>query len=294
MLEVLPSKEGEALMYIKRVAVIGSGTMGSDIAYVVANAGIPVILKDVDEAALRRAQDHIGDLFQTRVARGRISAAEAQSRRELIALTTSDDALGTVTLAIEAVSEDMSLKKRVFRDLDRVLPPLSLIASNTSALSISELASVTSRPDRVAGFHFFFPAHMMKLVEVISGQKTSADTIETLRRLAEEIRKIPVSVKECPGFVVNRVLMASMTEILAFQQETQVPYSEIDQAVTKSGIAPMGPFMLADALGLDVALEVARTLHQAYGERFQPAPQLAALVAQGHLGLKTKQGFYAY
>ncbi|PSR22612.1 MAG: 3-hydroxyacyl-CoA dehydrogenase [Sulfobacillus acidophilus] len=281
-------------MYIKQVAVIGAGTMGADIAYVMANAGIPVIVKDVDESALTRAQAHIADLFQARVARGRISAADAQGRRDLITMTTADAALVEATLAIEAVSEDMRVKKRVFQDLDRILPPLSLIVSNTSALSISELASVTGRPQRVAGFHFFFPAHLMKLVEVISGQKTSADTIETLRRLAEEIRKIPVSVKECPGFVVNRVLMASMAEILAFQQETQVPYSEIDQAVVKSGIAPMGPFMLADALGLDVALEVNRTLFQAYGDRFRPAPQLEALVEKGHLGLKTKQGFYSY
>lgn len=281
-------------MYIKRVAVIGSGTMGADIAYVVATAGIPVILKDIDGHALEHALAHISDLFQTRVAQGRLSVEASQKFRDLISSTTADSALTEVTLAIEAVSEDIEIKKRVFQDLDRVLPPLALIASNTSALSITELAAVTGRPDRVAGFHFFFPAHMMKLIEVVSGQKTSKDTIDTLRRFAEEIRKIPVSVKECPGFVVNRVLMASMTEVLAFQRETAVPYAEIDQAVTKAGLAPMGPFVLADALGLDVALEVARTLHHAYGERFQPGAQLQELVSQGHLGLKTKHGFYAY
>ena len=281
-------------MYIKKVAVIGSGTMGSDIAYVVASAGIPVVVKDVDESALVRSEEHISDLFQARVGKGRLAPGDAESLKALIHYTTHDEDLASVSLAIEAVSENMRVKKRVFQDLDRVLGPLAIIVSNTSALSITELATVTGRPGRVAGFHFFFPAHMMKLIEVISGKETEKDTVDTLRRFAEEIRKIPVSVKECPGFVVNRVLMASMAEVLRFQHETGVPYEEIDQAVTKARLAPMGPFVLADALGLDVALEVARTLSQAYGERFSPGPQLEALVAQGHRGLKTKQGFYSY
>jgi 3-hydroxyacyl-CoA dehydrogenase len=281
-------------MYIKRTAVIGSGTMGADIAYVIANAGIPVVIKDVSEDALEKAKAHIDDLFQTRVARGRMSPEDVQNRKENMTFTTSNEDLKDVSLAIEAVSENMRVKQAVFRELDQVLPPLSIIASNTSALSVTELAGMTGRPERVAGFHFFFPAHMMKLIEVISGQSTSQETLDTLRRFAEEIRKIPVSVKECPGFVVNRVLMASMAEVLRFQHETQIPYQEIDQAVTKAGLAPMGPFVLGDALGLDVALEVARTLTAAYGDRFQAGPQLEALVAEGHLGLKSGRGFYSY
>lgn len=281
-------------MYIKRTAVIGSGTMGADIAYVIASAGIPVVMKDIDETALSRAGQHIEELFQTRIARGRMTLVDANALRALVSYTTRDDDLADVSLAIEAVSEKMSVKKRVFQDLDRVLPALSIIASNTSALSITELAQVTGRPERVAGFHFFFPAHMMKLIEVISGERTSPETLQTLKRFAEEIRKIPVAVRECPGFVVNRVLMASMAEVLRFQHETEVPFGEIDQAVMKAGLAPMGPFVLADALGLDVALEVARTLTQAYGDRFQPGPQLEERVSQGHLGLKTKEGFYSY
>ncbi len=281
-------------MYIKRTAVIGSGTMGADIAYVIANAGIPVVIKDVSEDALEKAKAHIDDLFQTRVGRGRMSPEDVQNRKENMTFTTSNEDLKDVSLAIEAVSENMRVKQAVFRELDQVLPPLSIIASNTSALSVTELAGMTGRPERVAGFHFFFPAHMMKLIEVISGQSTSQETLDTLRRFAEEIRKIPVSVKECPGFVVNRVLMASMAEVLRFQHETQIPYQEIDQAVTKAGLAPMGPFVLGDALGLDVALEVARTLTAAYGDRFQAGPQLEALVAEGHLGLKSGRGFYSY
>ncbi len=281
-------------MYIKRAAVIGSGTMGADIAYVIANAGIPVVIKDVADEALEKAKAHVADLFQTRINRGRMTPEDAQKRQAFMTFTTSNEDLKDVSLVIEAVSENMALKKRVFQELDHVLPPLAIIASNTSALSVTELAEVTGRPERVAGFHFFFPAHMMKLIEVISGEKTSQETLETLRRFAEEIRKIPVSVKECPGFVVNRVLMASMAEVLRFQDESGVPYQEIDQAITKAGLAPMGPFVLGDALGLDVALEVAHTLTAAYGERFQPGPQLEALVKDGHLGLKSGQGFYSY
>jgi len=268
--------------------------MGADIAYVIANAGIPVIIKDVAEDALDKAKVHVADLFQTRIARGRMTPDDALNRQGYMTFTTKNDDLRDVSLAIEAVSENMQVKKRVFQELDQVLPVLAIIASNTSALSITELAAVTSRPERVAGFHFFFPAHMMKLIEVISGNQTSGETLDTLRRFAEEIRKIPVSVKECAGFVVNRVLMASMAEVLRFQDETGVPYQEIDQAVTRAKAAPMGPFVLGDALGLDVALEVAQTLTEAYGDRFKPGPQLEALVSQGHLGLKSGQGFYSY
>lgn len=281
-------------MYIKRTAVIGAGTMGADIAYVIANAGIPVVVKDVADEALEKARAHIQDLFQTRVNRGRMTAEDAGKRQSLVRFSTDNQDLRDVSLVIEAVSENMAIKKRVFQELDQTLPPLALIVSNTSALSISELAAVTGRPDRVAGFHFFFPAHMMKLIEVIAGQETSAETLETLRRFAEEIRKIPVTVNECPGFVVNRVLMASMAEVLRFQHETGRPFAEIDQAITRAGLAPMGPFILADALGLDVALEVAKTLEAAYGDRFHPGPQLEERVSQGHLGLKTGEGFYSY
>ena len=281
-------------MYIKRTAVIGAGTMGADIAYVIANAGIPVVVKDVADEALEKARAHLQDLFQTRVNRGRMTAEDAEKRQSLVRFSTDNQDLRDVSLVIEAVSENTAIKKRVFQELDQTLPPLALIVSNTSALSISELAAVTARPDRVAGFHFFFPAHMMKLIEVIAGKDTSRETLETLRRFAEEIHKIPVTVKECPGFVVNRVLMASMAEVLRFQHETGVPYAEIDQTITRAGLAPMGPFVLADALGLDVALEVAKTLEAAYGERFRPGPQLEERVSQGHLGLKTGEGFYSY
>ena len=281
-------------MYIKKVAVVGAGTMGADICYTIAMAGIPVVLRDVSRDQLAHARQHIGELFQGRVARNKMSPADAEDRMNFITFSGDLQDLDGVTLAIEAVTEKMSIKEAVFRELDQVLSPLSLIVSNTSALSISHLATVTSRPTRVAGMHFFYPAHMMKLVEVIAGDQTSAETIETVTRLAEEIRKIPVNVKECPGFVVNRILMASMAEVLRFKEEHQLDAASIDQAITQNKIAPMGPFMLADALGLDVALEVANTLNQALGDRFKPSRELEQLVAEGHLGMKTGQGFYSY
>ncbi len=281
-------------MYIKKVAVIGAGTMGADICYSIATAGIPVVLRDVSEDVLTRARQHIQELFDGRVARNKMSAADALDRMSFIVFSSNLDDMKDVTVAIEAVTEKMKVKQAVFRELDQILAPMALIVSNTSALSITELAQATRRPERVAGMHFFYPAHMMKLVEVIAGEKTSDETLYTVMRLAEEIRKIPVKVKECPGFVVNRVLMASMAEVLRFKEERGIDAATIDQVVTKNKIAPMGPFMLADALGLDVAYEVAQTLYQTLGERFKPSDELKQLVLQGHLGVKTGQGFYSY
>ncbi len=281
-------------MYIKKVAVIGAGTMGADICYSIATAGIPVVLRDVSEDVLTRARQHIQELFDGRVARNKMSAADALDRMSFIVFSSNLDDMKDVTVAIEAVTEKMKVKQAVFRELDQILAPMALIVSNTSALSITELAQATRRPERVAGMHFFYPAHMMKLVEVIAGEKTSDETLYTVMRLAEEIRKIPVKVKECPGFVVNRVLMASMAEVLRFKEERGIDAATIDQVVAKNKIAPMGPFMLADALGLDVAYEVAQTLYQTLGDRFKPSDELKQLVLQGHLGVKTGQVFYSY
>ncbi len=268
--------------------------MGADIAYVIASAGVPVVLRDVDAAQLDRARQHVSDLWNTRVKRGKMTASQAADRLANMRFSQDPQDLADVSLAIEAVSERMEVKKSVFRELDRVLPPLALIASNTSALSISELAAVTGRAKRVVGMHFFYPAHMMKLVEVIAGEETARETIAAVMQFSEEIRKIPVKVKECPGFVVNRVLMAAMAEVLRFKEETGVDAADIDQAVTRGGLAPMGPLRLADALGLDVAWEVANTLSAAYGERFRPSQEFASLIAAGHYGIKSGQGFYSY
>jgi 3-hydroxyacyl-CoA dehydrogenase len=212
----------------------------------------------------------------------------------LVQITEDPAALSDVDLAVEAVPERMELKRRVVEDLDRRLPPLSLIASNTSALAISELGDATARPDRVAGFHFFYPAHTMRLIEIVAGRKTSRETLDALSRLAEEMHKLPIRVREGPGFVVNRILSRSLAEVFRYQEESGDTPEHIDAVMKGSGAVPMGPYQLTDQLGLDVALEVQRTMEAAYGERFRPGALLVDKVAEGHLGVKTGEGFYRY
>jgi 3-hydroxybutyryl-CoA dehydrogenase len=281
-------------VYIETAAVIGAGTMGADIAYCFAVAGVPVVLRDVSEPQLEHARAHLEELMARRVRRGRLTAAEAERRLALVRYTRELAVLRDVDLAVEAVPEDMDLKRRVMEELDRWLAPIALIASNTSALSITALGQATGRPERVAGFHFFFPAHTMRLIEVVAGRDTAEETVDSLVRVAEDIHKLPIRVRECPGFVVNRVLTRAMAEVFRYQEETGASAEDIDRRITEAGAAPMGPFRLADALGLDVALEVARTLEEAYGERFRAGRALVDLVAAGHLGVKSGQGFYRY
>jgi len=279
-------------MFVERVGIVGGGTMGADIATVFLLAGIPVVLRDIDDERLARARDHIEHRFDERVKRGRLSQAEAGRRLGGLRATVSWEAFRDVDLAIEAVPEKMALKQTVLKELDRVCAPLAILATNTSALSIAEMARATGRPERVAGFHFFFPAHVMRLVEVVQGPETADDTVSTLVRVAEEIRKLPVIVRDVPGFVVNRVLMRAMAEVFRFQEATGLPLEALDRAVEEAKAAPMGPFRLADALGLDVALDVAETLVGAYGERFRPGDALVRAVTEGRLGQKTGRGFY--
>jgi 3-hydroxyacyl-CoA dehydrogenase len=188
----------------------------------------------------------------------------------------------------------MEIKQTVFSELDEVTPGHAILASNTSALSITEIAMATSRPDKVVGFHFFYPASVMRLIEVIEGDETSAETAQTAFMLAQTIRKMPIRCAEAPGFVVNRILNSSVSEIWRYQQETGADVKDIDKAVADSKAAPMGPFFLADLLGLDTVLHVAEHLNAAYGERFFVHEQMQELVAAGHLGTKTGKGFYEH
>jgi 3-hydroxybutyryl-CoA dehydrogenase len=284
----------ERLMYVERAAVVGAGTMGADIAYCFCLAGVPVVLRDVSQDQLTRARRHIEGLMERRVQRGRLNADEARRRLELVTLTDDSGMLREVDLAIEAVPERLDIKRAVLEELDRWLPPLSILASNTSALSITELAKGTGRPGQVAGFHFFFPAHTMRLIEVVAGQETTVETVDSLVRVADEIRKFPVRVRECPGFLVNRVLMRGLAEVFRYQEDTGATPDRIDRAVEAAHAAPMGPYRLADALGLDVVAEVARTLTEAYGPRFAPGEMLLTQVQAGRLGVKTGTGFYEY
>jgi 3-hydroxybutyryl-CoA dehydrogenase len=281
-------------VYIFKCAVVGAGAMGGEIAQVISWAGLPVILKDVDQAALDRGMAKAREILQRRVDRGKLTEAEMNEKLSLITPSLTYDEFGDVDLVIEAVPEKLSLKQAVFAELDAKCQSTAILATNTSALSITALASATKRPAQVVGFHFFNPASVMKLVEVVAGAQTSAETIDTAMTFAEELRKIPVKVKECAGFVVNRILMAAMIEILRARDEMQLPYEQIDAIVQSRGGVPMGPFLLSDMLGLDVALDVAQTLERAYGPRFSAPKSLRDLVAAGHLGVKTGQGFYPH
>jgi 3-hydroxyacyl-CoA dehydrogenase len=212
----------------------------------------------------------------------------------LITPTTSYDGFGEVDFVIEAVPERMEIKQSVFSELDEVTPGHAILASNTSALSVTEMGMATSRPDKVVGFHFFYPASVMRLIEVIEGEDTSLETAQAAYSFAQTIRKMPIRCAEAPGFVVNRILNSSVSEIWRFQHETGIDVKEIDRAVAESKAAPMGPFYLADLLGLDTVLHVAMHLADAYGDRFCVHPEMKKLVAEGHLGAKTGKGFYEH
>jgi len=199
-----------------------------------------------------------------------------------------------VDLVIEAVPEKMQIKQAVFEELDAVTPGHAIIASNTSALSISEMAEATSRPDKVVGFHFFYPASVMRLIEVIEGDETSEETVQSAVNFAQQIRKQPIRCAEAPGFVVNRILNSAVSEIWKIRDEEDLPVEDVDKIVTDAKAAPMGPFFLADLLGLDTVLHVAEHLNESLGDRFYVSPKMKELVAAGNLGQKTGKGFYEH
>ncbi|HZU40594.1 MAG TPA: 3-hydroxyacyl-CoA dehydrogenase family protein [Solirubrobacteraceae bacterium] len=281
-------------MFVFKAAVVGAGTMGGEIAHTIAGADIPVVLKDVEQRFVEQGLEKARSLWQARVDAGKLDAAELERKLRLIEGTTSYDGFGEVDFVVEAVPERMDIKQAVFSELDEATPGHAILASNTSALSITEMAMATTRPDKVVGFHFFYPASVMRLVEVIEGEETSAETAQAAFNFAQAIRKMPIRCAEAPGFVVNRILNSSVSEIWRYQQETGAEVKEIDRIVAESKAAPMGPFFLADLLGLDTVLHVAEHLREAYGERFFVHRQMQELVAQRHLGTKTGRGFYEH
>jgi 3-hydroxyacyl-CoA dehydrogenase len=276
---------------INTLGVVGAGVMGSDIAFVSALAGKRVIICDVDNDALGRALDRVRDLAARAQKRGQIDDAGLTALLARITTTTRDADLADCNLAIEAVSERMDLKLRIFARLDATLKPGALIASNTSGLSITELAQATGRPDAVLGVHFFNPAAVMRLVELIQGRQTSDATLAVAESFARELGKAPVRVRECPGFLVNRVLVRAMAEAYRHAGELGVAPAQADAAVVAAGPAPMGPFALGDLIGLDTMDHIQRDLEGAYGERFSDGGAIATEVAAGRLGRKSGGGF---
>jgi 3-hydroxyacyl-CoA dehydrogenase len=281
-------------MFVFKAAVVGAGTMGGEIAQTIANADIPVVLKDVDSNAVQQGVDKARSLWQGRVDAGKLHAAELERKLGLISTTTDYDGFGDVDFVIEAVPERMEIKQVVFSELDEVTPGHAILASNTSSLSITEMGEVTGRPDRVVGFHFFYPASVMRLIEVVEGDDTSEETAQAASSFAQAIRKLPIRCGEAPGFVVNRILNSAASELWRFQEESGIDVKELDQIVADSKSAPMGPFILADLLGLDTVLHVAEHLNASYGDRFYVHRGMRELVAAGSLGAKTRKGFYEH
>ena len=281
-------------MFVFKAGVVGAGTMGGEIAHVIADAGIPVVLKDVDQRFVDQGLEKARSLWQARVDAGKLQPDELERKRELIFGTTGYDSFGDVDLVIEAVPERIEIKQTVFAELDEATPGHAILASNTSALSVTEMALATRRPDRVVGFHFFYPASFMRLIEVIEGDETSLETVQAAVNFAQAIRKTAIRCGEAPGFVVNRILNSSVSELWRVQEEAGTDVKEIDRILAESKAAPVGPFYLSDLLGLDTVLHVAEHLHDAYGDRFYVHAGMRELVAEGKLGAKTGEGFYEH
>ena len=278
-------------MYIFKAAVVGAGTMGGEIAQVITYSGLPVVLKDIDQEMLDQGLAKARSVYQRRVDKGKMSTGDMESKLDLITPTLTYDEFEDVDIVIEAVPEKMKIKKAVFKELEEACPEQTIFASNTSALSISEMGAATSKPHKIIGMHFFNPASVMKLVEVIPGLDTGQETVDDVVMFAESLRKLPVVVQECPGFLVNRLLMPYLNEATKALEEGAATATEIDQAIVKWGM-PMGPFTLMDMLGIDVCGDVGEYLYSEYGERMSPAPLFLKLIDAGRLGEKSGAGFF--
>ena len=289
-------------MFVFKAAVVGAGVMGGEIAQLIAAADIPVLLKDVDQnyvdAGLAKAREVTEKQVGKLVAKEKLTAGQGAEQVEAtlarITGTTSYDGFGDVDFAIEAVPERIEVKHGVFAELDAATPGHAILASNTSGLSITEIGDATNRPDKVVGFHFFWPASVMRLVEIVEGEETSQATLQGAANFAQAIRKTPVRCAECPGFVVNRILTSTASEIWRYQDETGASPEAVDALVKEQAGMPMGVFQVADMSGLDTVLKVARDMRDAYGDRFYVHKGMEALVEGGDLGAKSGKGFYEH
>ncbi|MDE0358113.1 MAG: 3-hydroxybutyryl-CoA dehydrogenase [Gammaproteobacteria bacterium] len=281
---------------MRRIAVIGSGTMGNGIAHVAALSGLEVVVYDIAEEALARGTANIARNMDRQLRSGRLEADEKTAA--LARIQATDDlarAVSDAELAVEAAPEDASLKYRLFAELDRLAPPGAILASNTSSISITTMGARTARPDRVIGMHFMNPVPVMRLVEVVRGLRTSGETVRAVVELATRLGKTPVEVNDFPGFVSNRILMPMINEAI-FALTEGVAEAEAIDAVMRMGMNhPMGPLALADLIGLDTCLGILEVLHRELGDdRYRPAPLLRKYVAAGWLGRKSGRGFHSH
>ncbi|MEI6320162.1 MAG: 3-hydroxybutyryl-CoA dehydrogenase, partial [Pseudomonadota bacterium] len=278
-----------------RIAVLGAGQMGSGIAQVCAAAGYPVVLRDLDPAALDRARTVIATSLDRLLAKARITEADKAETLGRITTTSAAEALADADLVIEAVTENLEVKCRIFRELSATCHADTILASNTSSISLTRLAAAVEHPERVIGMHFMNPVPMMQLVEVISARQTSRRTRDTVETLAHALGKVPVDVKNSPGFVANRVLIPMINEAAFCLHEGLASAEEID-IVMKLGMGhPMGPLALADLIGIDTVLAIMQVLLDGFNDpKYRPCPLLVEMVDAGHLGRKSGRGFYDY
>src|SRR3954469_13506283 len=288
-------------MFVFKAAVVGAGTMGGQIAQTIAASGTPVVLKDVKDELVQAGLDEARNVTQAQV-KGLVektrlteeqAAAQVQEVVGRIHGSTSYEGFGDVDFVIEAVPERMEIKQAVFAELDASTPGHAILASNTSSLSITEIGDATLRPDKVVGFHYFYPASVMPLIEIVNGDETSPETTQAAINFAQAIKKNPITCGEVPGFVVNRILNSGISEIWRAQEEQGLSIKKIDEAVGAANVTPMPPFFLIDLLGLDTVLHVAEYLQESYGDRFYVHKGMQRLVSEGKLGAKSGgAGFY--
>jgi len=281
---------------MKNVAVIGAGTMGNGIAHVFAQFGYIVNLIDVSEAALERAIGTISKNLDRQVAKGSLTEEQkAQTLQNLTTFSNMAEGVKGVELVVEAATENVDLKLKIFKDLDAFTSPEVILATNTSSISITKIAAVTNRPDKVIGMHFMNPVPVMKLVEIIRGYSTSDEVTQLIMKTSRSLSKVPVEVNDYPGFVANRILMPMINEAIYTLFEGVAGVEEID-TVMKLGMAhPMGPLQLADFIGLDVCLAILEVLHDGFGNpKYAPCPLLVNMVMAGKKGLKSGEGFYSW
>jgi 3-hydroxybutyryl-CoA dehydrogenase len=280
---------------IKVVGVVGAGTMGNGIAHVFARSGFQVVLCEVEQHFLDRGLAAIRKNMEREAAKGKVTAAEAEAALGLIRGTLQGHDLAVCDFVIEAAPERFALKQELFMELDAVLRPEVILASNTSSISITRLGAQTQRPGQVIGMHFFNPVPMMKLVEVIRGLETSDETFARVKTLAEALGKSPVEVNDAPGFVSNRVLMPLLNEAMYAVMEGVATPAAVDQVFQLGMAHPMGPLALADFIGLDVCLDIMRVMVEGLGDpKYRPCPLLIRMVDAGWLGRKSGRGFYQY
>ena len=282
-------------MHIETVGIIGAGTMGNGIAQACAVAGVKVVMMDISDAAVAKGLATVAGSLERLIKKEKITPADRDAALARIQVSTSYDDLKTAQLVIEAATENFDLKVKIVKQIDAIVPADVIIASNTSSISITKLAAVTGRPDRFIGMHFFNPVPMMALVEIIRGLQTSDATHAAVHALATALGKTPITVKNAPGFVVNRILVPMINEAFFVLAEGLATAEDIDAGMKLGCNQPIGPLALADMVGLDVCLAVMEVYLSEFGDsKYRPCPLLKEMVAAGRLGRKTGQGVYAY